>query len=316
MEQDSTNPNQRPSLDEASRVELRMLLLLDWMMAFDQLHAEKQDLEKTLIELQAQVDSLKKGFFKSVEEEDALHEAKNDLKEAERARDAVEREMEEVNSRRFHLSLASKDEDQLEPTLMEMEKQGWIEVGEDDYYITNDKGLEIYQKLTEQQESYVSHFDIYAYVDLQEGVFADPQSDLLEGDRWSDLRVAVAQHKGIDPYRVVFLSMLADGVWFENPDWRFDLGMGTLLDNLESLVMDQLSVDELGYEDDQGMVEGEEVIADVIEQGTALARERNAKNQSSDAGWPGEELITHSYLNSTIKRNTTKHLYQLLFRLY
>ena len=80
MEQDSTNPNQRPSLDEASRVELRMLLLLDWMMAFDQLHAEKQDLEKTLIELQAQVDSLKKGFFKSVEEEDALHDAKNDLK--------------------------------------------------------------------------------------------------------------------------------------------------------------------------------------------------------------------------------------------
>ena len=297
MEQDSTNPNQRHSLDEASRVELRMLLLLDWMMAFDQLHAEKQDLEKTLIELQAQVDSLKKGFFKSVEEEDALHDAKNDLKEAERARDAVEREMEEVNSRRFHLSLASKDEDQLEPTLKEMENQGWIEVGEDDYYITKDKGLEIYQKLTEQQESYVSHFDIYAYVDLQEGVFADPQSDLLEGDRWSDLRVAVAEHKGIDPYRVVFLSMLADGVWFENPDWRFDLGMGTLLDNLESLVMDQLSVDELGYEDDQGMVEGEEVIADVIEQGTALARERNAKNQSSDAGWPGEQLITHSYLN-------------------
>ena len=205
--------------------------------------------------------------------------------------------MDEVNSRRFHLSLASKDEDQLEPTLKEMEKQGWIEVGEDDYYITNDKGLEIYQKLTEQQESYVSHFDIYAYVDLQEGVFADPQSDLLEGDRWSDLRVAVAEYKGIDPYRVVFLSMLADGIWFENPDWRFDLGMGTLLDNLESLVMDQLSVDELGYEDDQGMVEGEEVIADVIEQGTALARERNAKNQSSDTGWPGEELITHSYLN-------------------
>ena len=63
MEQDSTNPNQRPSLDEASRVELRMLLLLDWMMAFDQLHAEKQDLEKTLIELQAQGDSLKKGFY-------------------------------------------------------------------------------------------------------------------------------------------------------------------------------------------------------------------------------------------------------------
>ena len=179
MKQGSTNPNQRPSLDEASRVELRMLLLLDWMMAFDQLHAEKQDLEKTLIELQAQVDSLKKGFFKSVEEEDALHEAKNDLKEAERARDAVEREMEEVNSRRFHLSLASKDEDQLEPTLKEMEKQGWIEVGEDDYYITNDKGLEIYQKLTEH------------HLLILRAIFWKGTAGVIYGSRWRNTKASI-----------------------------------------------------------------------------------------------------------------------------
>ena len=237
MEQESLNSAERPKLNEASRQELRMLLLLDWMMSYDQLNLEKKNLGTILNELEEQVSSLKKGFFKTAEEEDALHDAKNDLHEAQRAQDAVEREMEEVQSRRFHLSLATKDEDQLEPTLSNMEKRGWIEVGEDDFFICTSKGFEVYEQLTEQQESYVSHFDIFAHVDLEEGSFADPQSDLLEGNRWSDLRVAVAEYKGIDPYHVVFLSTLAEGIWFENTDWRFDIGMGTLFDDLETLVL-------------------------------------------------------------------------------
>ena len=136
MEQESLNSIERPKLDESSRQEFRMLLLLDWMMSYDQLHAEKKNLVKIHNEMEEQVSSLKKGFFKSAEEEDALHDAKNDLHEAQRARDVVEREMEEVQSRRFHLSLASNDEDQLEPTLRNMEKRGWIEVGEDDFFIS------------------------------------------------------------------------------------------------------------------------------------------------------------------------------------
>jgi hypothetical protein len=73
--------------------------------------------------------------------------------------------------------------------------------------------------------------------------------------------------------------------------------MGTLFDELESLVMDQLTIEELGYEDDQGLVEGEEVIAVITEQGTVLARERHVKDERTDGGWPGEELITYTYLN-------------------
>ena len=291
------NTTTRKPLDEDARLELRMLLLLEWMMRYDRLDGEKKRIEETIFEQEEQVAALKKGFFRSAEEEDALHDTKNDLHEAQRALDSVEREMDEVKTRRFHLSLSSKDEEQLEPVLREMERQSWVEVGDDDYYITTGKGREIYTKLAEQQNSYVAHFEIFAFVDLDEGVFADPRTDLLEGDRWSDLRVAVAEYRGIDPYRVVFLSMLAEGAWFDNPDWQFDIGMGTLFDDLETLVQNQLSIEELGYEDDQGAVNGEEVIADVIEQGTELARERHRSDVETSGDWPGEELITHSYLN-------------------
>ena len=51
------------------------------------------------------------------------------------------------------------------------------------------------------------------------------------------------------------------------------------------------------FRSDQGLVEGEEVIADITEQGTVLARERHVKDERTDGGWPGEELITYTYLN-------------------
>ena len=274
-----------------------MLLLLDWMMRFDSLYVEKKEIEETIREKEEQVALLKKGFFRSSEEEDALHDAKNALHDTQRVLNSVDRGMDKVKSRRFHLSLSTKDEDQLEPILREMERRAWVKVGEDDYYITSEKGREVYAKLVKQQDSYVAHFQIFAFVDLELGVFADPQTDLLEGERWSDLRVAVAEYKGVDPYRVVFLSMLAEGVWFENPDWQFDIGMGTLFNDLEALVQDQLSVEELGYEDDKGTIKGEEVIADVFQQGSELARERHRSDKMTSGDWPGEELITHSYLN-------------------
>ena len=137
--------------------------------------------------------------------------------------------------------------------------------------------------MVQQQVSYQAHFEIYAFVDLGAGTFADPETDLLEDERWADLRVAVAEQKGIDPYRVVFLAMLSDESFFASPDWYFDLAMGTLFDELESITKEQIRIDELGYEDEDGNeVMGEEVIADVIEQGSQLAQgtERSSGLQS------------------------------------
>jgi hypothetical protein len=68
--------------------------------------------------------------------------------------------------------------------------------------------------------------------------------------------------------------------------------MGTLFDELESITKEQIHVDELGYEDEDGNeVMGEEVIADVIEQGSQLAQERRDR-QAFNQDVPDEEIIT------------------------
>ena len=154
----------------------------------------------------------------------------------------------------------------------------------------------------EQLEAYVVHFDVFAYVDLEEGAFGDPKTDLLEGDQWSDLRVAVAEHKGIDPYRVVFLALMSADKFYENPDWKFDLSLGTLFDEMEQIVLDQFCVADLSYkdEDEEEQVSGEDVIRDIIEQGNSLAKERRREQQETEEkeqteAAPDEQVITQSY---------------------
>ena len=280
--------------------EFGALLLLDHLMRYELLQIEKVELEDIIDQLENGVAELKKGFFRSDEQEQELSYEKEELREAKKALSEVEQEMEENRHCRLNIALVETDDEGLESLLNFMESRGTLTVEEDNYYKATDKGHEVYQDLVKQLEAYVTHFEVYAYVDLEQGIFGDPETDLLEGDKWSDLRVAVAEHKGIDPYRVVFLAMLSAETFYENPDWKFDLSMGTLFQEMEQIVLEQLHVDDLGYSDSEGKVSGEEVIRDIIEQGSELvskrkSREQKIKGRKQAGESPDEQVITTTY---------------------
>ena len=280
--------------------EFGALLLLDHLMRYELLQVEKVELEDIIDQLENGVAELKKGFFRSDEQEQELSYEKEELREAKKALSEVEREMEENSHCRLNIALAETDDEGLESLLNFMESRGTLTVEEDNYYKATDKGHEVYQDLVKQLEAYVTHFEVYAYVDLEQGIFGDPETDLLEGDKWSDLRVAVAEHKGIDPYRVVFLAMLSAETFYENPDWKFDLSMGTLFQEMKQIVLEQLHVDDLGYSDSEGKVSGEEVIRDIIEQGSELVAKRKSRKQEirgrkQAEESPDEQVITTTY---------------------
>ena len=280
--------------------EFGALLLLDHLMRYELLQVEKVELEDIIDQLEIGVAGLKKGFFRSDEQEQELSYEKEELREAKNALSEVEQEMEENRHCRLNIALAETDDEGLESLLNFMESRGTLTVEEDNYYKATDKGHEVYQDLVKQLEAYVTHFEVYAYVDLEQGIFGDPETDLLEGDKWSDLRVAVAEYKDIDPYRVVFLAMLSAETFYENPDWKFDLSMGTLFQEMKQIVLEQLHVDDLGYSDSEGKVPGEEVIRDIIEQGSELVakrknREQEIKGRKQAEESPDEQVITTTY---------------------
>lgn len=280
--------------------EFGALLLLDHLMRYELLQVEKVELEDIIDQLENGVAELKKGFFRSDEQEQELSYEKEELREAKKALSEVEQEMEENRHCRLNIALAETDDEGLESLLNFMESRGTLTVEEDNYYKATDKGHEVYQDLVKQLEAYVTHFEVYAYVDLEQGIFGDPETDLLEGDKWSDLRVAVAEHKGIDPYRVVFLAMLSAETFYENPDWKFDLSMGTLFQEMKQIVLEQLHVDDLGYSYSEDKVSGEVVIRDIIEQGSELvahrkSREQEIKGRKQAEESPDEQVITTTY---------------------
>ena len=185
----------------------------------------------------------------------------------------------------YHAGLLdSRDDELLNPVFKFLLAEGLADIGEDDYYVATERGRQAYQNLLHQQQSYLTHFDIFARTDLGEGTFADPETDLLEDSRWTDLRVAVADYKGIDPYRMVFLAMLAEGRFFENPDWKFDLALGSsFFKELEEIVASQITVEELGYQAEDGSgVAGDGVIEDVILQGSRLNKERLEQRRQNE----------------------------------
>ena len=288
------------TLSKEAIQEFGALLLLDHLMRYEMLQIEKVELEDIIDQLENGVAELKKGFFRSDEQEQELSYEKEELREAKKALSDVEQDMEENRHCRLNIALAETDDEGLESLLNFMESRGTLTVEEDNYYKATDKGHEVYQDLVKQLEAYVTHFEVYAYVDLEQGIFGDPETDLLEGDKWSDLRVAVAEHKGIDPYRVVFLAMLSAETFYENPDWKFDLSMGTLFQEMEQIALEQLHVDDLGYSDSEGKVSGEEVIRDIIEQGSELAAKRKSRKQEIKVRKqaeesPDEQVITTTY---------------------
>ena len=291
---------QMSTLSKEAVQEFGALLLLDHLMRYELLQIEKVELEDIIDQLENGVAELKKGFFRSDEQEQELSYEKEELREVKKALSEVEQEMEENRHCRLNIALAETDDEGLESLLNFMESRGTLTVEEDNYYKATDKGHEVYQDLVKQLEAYVTHFEVYAYVDLEQGIFGDPETDLLEGDKWSDLRVAVAEHKGIDPYRVVFLAMLSAETFYENPDWKFDLSMGTLFQEMEQIALEQLHVDDLGYSESEGKVSGEEVIQDIIEQGSELAtkrksREQEIKGRKQAEESPDEKVITTTY---------------------
>lgn len=291
---------QMSTLSKEVLQEFGALLLLDHLMRYELLQVEKVELEDIIDQLEIVVAELKKGFFRSDEQEQELSYEKEKLREAKKALSEVEQEMEENLHCRLNIALAETDDEGLESLLNFMESRGTLTVEEDNYYKATDKGHEVYQDLVKQLEAYVTHFEVYAYVDLEQGIFGDPETDLLEGDKWSDLRVAVAEHKGIDPYRVVFLAMLSAETFYENPDWKFDLSMGTLFQEMKQIVLEQLHVDDLGYSDSEGKVPGEEVIRDIIEQAREIvakrkSREQEIKGSKQTEESPDEQVISTTY---------------------
>jgi hypothetical protein len=144
--------------------------------------------------------------------------------------------------------------------------------------VATEKGRNILTLFMQRYSDFLNTMDIYAAVDLTTGEFAtsecfftsmseEYEEVFRQDSRWEDLRVAVADFKGLDPVEIVFMSFLNENRFdTTKPGWQFELVSDLLWQEILKICNTALQADDLAYDD----VPGINVLQDVIKQGTAI----------------------------------------------
>jgi hypothetical protein len=184
--------------------------------------------------------------------------------------------------------------------LKNMASKGLLEI-KHDKYIPTAKGREELINLYAKYYEYLKMFDIFCAVDLKTGEFAfarmlEAMNDeewkaYLNQERFSDVRVAVADFKKMNPVSIVFMSFLNEGRFdCTVPSWQTSLTGLIIWQEIEEICNTAISTDYL-------IQDG--VLEDVIKQGAELAiklikdAEEVLKQPEEESSEP-EETVTET----------------------
>lgn len=167
-------------------------------------------------------------------------------------------------------------------------------------YIPTQKGRDEIVKLYNKYYEYLKLFDIFCAVDLEKGEFAfssinndwseEDWFNFLGDQRFSDVRVAVADFKGMNPIEIVFMSFLNENRFDCDADgWQKTLTDDTIWNEIVEICNTAVDVD---YLREGGVLE------DVIKQGTEIALEliKTAEDSNTEEA---EEVITTETIEET-----------------
>jgi hypothetical protein len=191
----------------------------------------------------------------------------------------------------------------LETVLQEMHAKDYVDIkplDDGQHYVPTAKGQGVLRKFMQRYGEYLQTYDLYCAIDTGAGEFAfaryydfgdseegqEQWDEFFADDRWIDLRIAVAEFKGLNPFEIVFMSFLNEERFrTEAEGWQFDLVSGAIWTEITEICQSAWKVNDLAYDD----VSGEDVIKDIIEQGTALTIELIKKVDELEAAQAAED---------------------------
>ena len=177
--------------------------------------------------------------------------------------------------------------------LQNLEVKGLLRIENTKFVPTNGGRNEVVNMYSKYYE-YLKIFDIYCAVDLAKGEFAfesrnndfseDDWITFIDQDRFSDIRVAIAEIKGIDPIEIVFMSFLNEGR-FEctGTDWQYNLTEDNVWKEIEEICNTAIRG---SYLEEQGVVE------DITKRATEISIQIIKDSETVDSeNFEDEEII-------------------------
>jgi hypothetical protein len=192
----------------------------------------------------------------------------------------------------------------LEPFLQGMVERGLLRV-ERGEYLPTDLGREELVTLYNKYYEFLKFFDVFCAVDLSQGEFAfssinndwsdDEWFEFLGQERFSDVRVAVADFKGINPIEIVFMSFLNENRFdCGQPRWQYFLTGHDVWNEILEICNSAVSLDYL---------KSEGVIENIVREGSDLALEliKQAEESEQQGDVIVEETVTEEVVTEEVE---------------
>jgi len=207
----------------------------------------------------------------------------------------------------------------LEDLFTYMLSKGLVEMQNDRHYVPTAKGREACVKFERRYYEYLKVYDIYSFVDMEDGVFAfkfyfdmedEEWNSFVEDERWEDLRIAIMELKKMNPIEIVFMQFLMEGRFdLEKEAWEFDLMNGLIWDDIVDACNNARTIKDFEYKDDDDkLITGEDVLKDVLEQGYNLMmeliereKELDAQAEDEDCDDEEDEVVTEVIVEEIVE---------------
>ena len=212
-----------------------------------------------------------------------------------------------INYQQYFPVKLTGDDIFLEEPIKHMLEKGMIEIQstllKKAQYIPTAKGREYLKNFMEKYYEYLKMFDIFCAVDLAKGEFAfakmfsdmsdEEYNNHLNDPRFSDVRVAVAEFKGLDPTEIVFMSYLNEGKFeVSEPKWQYKLTGDDIWNEINNVCNIALKLDYLKEND---------VIQDVIKKGAGLMIDLLKQEQERDAELAGQDEVVEETITEEVE---------------
>jgi hypothetical protein len=167
------------------------------------------------------------------------------------------------------------------------------------FYSVSPQGEAKLKNFLVRYSDYLHYFDIFSMVDLEKGEFAfseyPNQTESIwqaytQKERWDDLRIAVCTYLKISAIEVVFMSFVQEKRFGRNQSgWQFDLLLGSVWDEIIEICDSAIQLSELAYEVDDGFIEANSVMEDVLGQGAEILESLHLHEDYLEVSLPAKE---------------------------
>jgi hypothetical protein len=176
-----------------------------------------------------------------------------------------------LNNNRKFKTIMNEDDHILEQLFIDLLSKGYVKITGDQYTIT-ELGKKVFDTFMVRYQEYLKIYDIFSFVDLEKGEFAfakyfdfntDAEFDTYKVDeRFDDVRIAVSRFKKMNSFEIVFMSFINENRFdTTKTGWQIDLLSDDIWMEIDDIVKTAISIEQLG---------GEDVIKDIVEQGSKL----------------------------------------------